>query len=178
MAGEGKVMSDDYRRYVEKLSNAGNATEVILNRSSEHAAVVVEFLFRRAEYEMEILTNELAEDVYGVPGVIAAAQSFLERNLNASIHILAEKPVVRASHPLLRSLDQSGLGDRVHLAFIPEATQKTYNFNFAVADQKSYRFEETRTTREAIVQFGDAKFGAQLHSVFGKLSVSVHQVSA
>lgn len=163
---------EEYRQYVGKIAGAPGPSETIMNRSSEHAAVVLEFLFRKANSEIDILTDELAEDVYGTPALIAAAQAFLTNNPAAKISILAESKVDRLAHQFFRAIDGAGLGDRVTIAFVPDNVKKGYTFNFAVTDTDSYRFEEARHSREALVRFSDKGFAQTLRSIFHKLSSS------
>jgi hypothetical protein len=159
---------DDYRKFVRKVSNSLGPSEVILNRSIEHATVVMETLFEKAVSKVEILTNKLTDEVYGSPTVIAAAKEFLRRE-NSRIEILCEESVDRATHPLLRELDQAGHAAQISLRFVPENLRRTYLFNFATADGGAYRYEENRNSSEAIVQFGPTDFGKTLKGTFAKL---------
>jgi hypothetical protein len=163
-----------YRRYVAEVAEAADG-EIILNRSPEHAAIIVEYLFRRAESEVDILTLELNEIVYGEKGVIDAAMRFLQDHPSAKLNILSEKSVDKSSHPFLRALKRAGLMDRVDLRVVPEWLQQEYGYNFAVADGRHFRFEKEREHFDAVVQFGEKTVGEKLRSIFHTLQ---HRVSA
>jgi hypothetical protein len=158
-----------YSEYVERKATGTDPSDVILNRSSAHAAVVTEAIFRHARERVRLLTNQLSADVYGDGNVVNAAQAFLTDHPTAKLEILAERPIDRATHPLLSALDAGGVGGRVTLGFIPPQLSRDYDFNFAVADDGTYRFEKTRDNREAIVQFRSPNLGPTLHGIFESL---------
>ncbi len=159
----------DYSVFVREVADGDWPSQTIFNRSPDHAAVIVENLFRKAESRVEILTNTLSEEVYNRPEVKKAAVSFLRRHPRAHIDILAEELVVRAAHPFLIHVDASGLGNRLTLARVRASDVANYKFNFAVADGKSFRFEESRLLFNAIVGFGHEIEAARLHHVFQQL---------
>jgi hypothetical protein len=165
---------DEYRDFVQRIADGEWPSETILNRSSDHAAVIVENLFRKAHETVEIVTSELKTEVYGLPAVISAAVAFLRRNEGAAIRILSEKQLDRATHPFFVAIaiDGEHLGDQVSVRAVDAKARQTYKFNFAVADAKSYRFEESRDSFEAIVGFGHEKFATRLHNVFDVLAIT------
>jgi len=163
---------DEYREFVTRIADGEWPSETILNRSSDHAAVILENLFRKAIDSVEILTSELKADVYGMPGVVNSALGYLQRNDDARIYILAESTLDRAVHPFLKVIDDSGLGDRVSIKLVDPTAKANYKFNFAVADGRSFRFEESRESLEAIVGFGHDRFANRLHVIFSALSAS------
>ena len=163
---------DEYREFVERVADGVWPSETILNRSADHAAVIVENLFRKADRIVEILTSELKTDVYAMPTVISSAIDFLRRDDGARIHILSETDLDRSAHPFLAAIDAAQFGDRLTVGIIRANTKQDYKFNFAVADAKSFRFEESRESFEAIVGFGHDKFASRLHNVFEVLAAS------
>ncbi|HEY4115896.1 MAG TPA: hypothetical protein VGM17_17705, partial [Rhizomicrobium sp.] len=162
----------EYREYVASKADGQMPSDIFLNRNAAHAAIVVEFIFRKAERHVRLVTNRLSADVYGTPEVISAADGFLRRHPDATLEILAETNIDRAASPFLAALDGAGFAARVFLRFIPTTTTRAYKFNFAVADGQHYRFEESRTSREAIVQFGAPDFGVRLEGAFADLSIA------
>jgi len=160
---------DEYRMFVRGVADGPWPSETILNRSADHAAVIIENLFRKSEHQIEILTSELKRDVYATSGVIEAAIDFLRRNDDGELRILSETKLDRNSHPFFAAIEAAQLAERVKVGTIP-ANQQDYKFNFAVADAKSFRFEESRDSFEAIVGFGHEKFANRLHIVFGTLA--------
>jgi len=163
---------DEYREFVERVADGEWPSETILNRSAEHAAVIIENLFRKADRSVEVLTSELKPDVYAMSAVINSAIDFLRRDEDAQIHILCETSLDRSSHPFLTAIDAAQLGDRLTVRTIDPTAKQEYKFNFAVADAKSFRFEESRDSFEAIVGFGHEKFANRLHNVFGVLATT------
>lgn len=168
--GMEQPVDESYRQYVHTIANGGWPSEVILNRNSAHASVIIEVLFEKATRLVEILTGELSAVVYGTPQVIAAASAFLRRDVDAKIHILYERSFNINAHPLIKALCDAGLGDRVYSAQVPDDMQGEYECHFAVADRRCYRFEASRQTHQAIVQFGEETRGSALSQKFRELA--------
>ncbi len=142
--------------------------DVIFNRSAEHAAVIVEHLFRAAKEHVLILSSRLDTQVYGVLGVIEAGTQFLRDNPRARIDLLIETDVDATTHRWLRAVmdvDRT----RVTITKMPPALTARYKYNFAVADGKHYRLEQDRAKFEAFAQFGNRKIGHQLTTTFESL---------
>lgn len=158
-----------YREFVERVARGKWPSEIILNRSPEHAAAVIEFLFLTAKASVHILTHTLAEDVYGTNAVKDAAITFLRDYPTARIHILVENGLNRSAHSFLVTVDEQ-FASRVRLEFVNPGEHGDYKFNFAVADGESFRFEESRDSCEAFVQFGNNEFGSKLEDTFSALS--------
>jgi hypothetical protein len=156
-----------YHRYVKKIACAADG-KIILNRSPEHAAVIVEHLFLCSENEVDILTSELNETVYGSDAVIRAAIAFMKDRQNSRIRILVEKKISSA-HPFLKRLLNTGLSNHFEINQVPAELQETYRYNFSVGDGHHFRFEKDRRFFDAVVQFGAPSVGAKLHSVFLEL---------
>jgi hypothetical protein len=166
MSGELSSMTS-YRSNVEKVAEIADG-RTILNRSPDHASIILEWVFNKSSDCVEILTSELSEKVYGKPELISAARRFLEKP-RSRIEIIAEQPVDRWRHAFLSELDRAGFEDRVRLRFIPEDSQKQYSFNFAVGDGRHFRFEQSRLSYEAVAQFGSVQVGNKLHEIFEDL---------
>ena len=159
---------DTYRSHVESLAIRLNG-ETVMNRSPDHAGVIIEWVFNSSSDVVQILTSRLAEEVYCKPLLIEAAVAFLRRP-NSHVEILAEVPLNRAEHGFLRALDTAGLGDKVKLAVVPKPLQHQYSFNFALGDGKNFRFEESRSSFDALAQFGSSEVGEKLRAVFNDLA--------
>jgi hypothetical protein len=158
-----------YRRYVAGIAAASDGT-IILNRSYDHATVIIGQLFNKANEEVDILTGELYIPVFGSKEVIQSAIKFLRTHPSGVLKILAEKPIP-PTHPLLTSLEKVGVTHRVDLRVLPERLKQTNGFHFAVADGRYFRFERfpSRQDLEAIVQFGEEKVGSRLRQLFADL---------
>jgi hypothetical protein len=164
----GARVMPDYKEFVDQISQSTEPSQVILNRSPQHAAVVIEFLFRRAREFVHIVANKLSPDVYCADGVIQAACEFIRTHRDGTIHILVENKIERDSHQLLVALDNIA-PQRVTLGFIPPEVTTQYKFNLVVADGVSYRVEENRDLREAMIRFSDPKFGGRAEEAFQQL---------
>jgi hypothetical protein len=171
--GEEMIDAAAYRAYVQQAADGNKPSEILVNRSAHHAAIVMEVLFSKAHREVRILTKALSEDVYATPSTLRAAIRFLQQNGDGKIEILTEQPIDRASHGFLRELDHQGCGGRVKVWAVPPNAQKMYRFNFAVVDGLHFRFESDRDNREAIVQFGETAFAGHLDRIFGTIRESV-----
>lgn len=160
---------ETYRRYVECVSKLADGT-VILNRSPKHAAVIISYLFKRAQRCVEILTNRLSQEVYANAEVIQSAVEFVRGGSDRIIHILHEEQLDFPTHPFVSALKNSDCSKQLILSAIPKESQRRYKFNFALSDRENYRFEKDRDSYEAVVQFGEAKLAGQLGKVFDGLA--------
>ncbi len=158
----------DVTAYREYVSRAADSNELILNRSSLHASVIVECIFVSSHKDVSILTGELNPEVYGREDVIKVVLEFLSRASDAQIAILAEKPLA-PDHPLIAALRTSNMLSRLDLRYVTPDLQKTYEYHFAVGDGSHFRFEASRESFEAVVHFGNQEAGERLKSEFSRL---------
>lgn len=169
-----KTELEVYREEVQAAMEAACSSQVpaprdlIYNRSAEHAAVIVEFLFRAAKRNVLIVSSRLDLRVYGVPAVIDAASEFLRKNKDAHIEVLIESELDTDSHPWLQAIRAAGDG-RVTVGRVPPALVARYKYNFAVADGQHYRIEQDREHFEAFAQFGNRNIGSKLEVTFNSL---------
>ena len=162
---------DSYREYVSRAASE-QPCEVFLNRYIEHAAIIVEFLFRSANDRVEILSGKLNPVIYGDTGVVRAAIDFLDRVAGRSepgLYILIEDEIDDKSHPLLARARESKFLAHIELRRVRENVKSTYSCHFAVADEKHYRYKKSRGLPEAVVQFHATEAGATLHSIFQQI---------
>jgi hypothetical protein len=156
---------DGYRTIVERAYTAMDGKDVVLNRTPEHASIVVEFLFRAAKLLVEIITSELVDATYGQPAVIAAALAFLRSDQNARIDILVEK-TISPNSKLMTAIRDAGLERQVTITPVPIAVQAGYLDHVIVVDGVQYRYQKHRDFCDATIQFGNGDRGAKLHSQF------------
>jgi hypothetical protein len=159
---------DEYRSHVETLATKLDG-ETVMNRSPEHAGVIIEWVFNSSSDVVQILTSCLAEEVYCKRPLIDAAVKFLRRP-HAHIEILSESKISRDEHQFLHAIDEAGLGGKVTLRFVPKRLQDQYKFNFAIGDGKNFRYEESRTSFDALAQFGSTEVGEKLRGIFNDLA--------
>jgi hypothetical protein len=158
---------EGYRRYVAEVANAADR-RVIINRNPNHAGVIIEQLFRKAELEIDILTGGLYVPTYGLDPVINSATDFLRNHQAARINILSEAPI-DPKHPLLGSLRGANLFHRVRLAVIEPRVKERHPYHFALADGRHFRLQTAPGSLGAVVQFGEEKIGGQLRAIFAEL---------
>jgi len=172
MDGQTVVASDpaaelqQYREFVERVASERSG-ELIFNRSESHAAIVVEYLFRTATCEINILTQRLYTPVYSAPELFDAAKDFLSKP-TARLNIISEEEI-QDDHPLIKGLLDAGFGQKVSRRMMtPEAVAST-PFDFAVADGACFRFEPDKKSMAALVKFGDETFGKTLAEKFQEI---------
>lgn len=156
---------DDYRIDIHQLADKRDGTPSF-NDSEAHAAIVMEEMFAHALHEVDILSNRLDSSVYGKSGTIAAAAQFLSLGEGRRLRILVEdKTADLSNHPLLSVCDVLG---GCEVRYVPHEFVENfpYEYNFAVADGDSLRFEPDRTKCAAVVAFGNAQVGAHLKDIF------------
>lgn len=161
------VSLDRYRRRLASLSPSSTEKAVVfMNRSIEHASIVIEELFRRSKDVVQILTGSLNEKVYAQDGVKKAAAAFLKDNPSAHIDILFEEHFDPKNHALLKYLTSQELGDRVAITYVPSNISAKYKWHFAVADRTKIRLERNRDEFEALVNLGESQLGGELSDLF------------
>ena len=161
------VVLDSYRAVVENAANNADGVEIVLNRSVEHACVVVEYLFRKADHLIEIVTQHLINTAYGTDATTGAALTFLRRSRDSRIDVLVEGSMETANKSnLISAIRGADLLKQVTMTSVPEAIQKTYMDHVIVVDGIHYRYQRSRKDLEAMVQFGNRRTGQRLHDEF------------
>lgn len=166
------VAVERYREQVEACAHAvGGPSELLFNRSADHATIIVENLFASAQKEVNILTGSLDPEVYGTASAVDAAIGFLGRSPSTRIRIALEKPADLDwnSHKLLARFRECNLLDRVDIRVVPKEVSEGYIYHFAVADEQSYRLEADRDKLEAVVQFRNPVAGRSLSERFQQI---------
>ncbi len=160
-----------YRARVRRLAQARQG-DPVYNDTLDHAAVIMQNMFSYAGESVRILTGSLNPDVYGRAEIVEEARHFLRKSNDREIYILFEDKEAtedrwRKQHSFL-----SGLMDysrQIHLRFVPDEWQETYDFHFVVMDDDSYRFEPDKTMFRAVAAFGDRPGGSNLRGLFDRL---------
>jgi hypothetical protein len=160
----------NYRRMVSDQAEAATG-EVIFNHSWERAAIIVEYIFRKSQNEVDIKTRRLIEEIFGTPDLVKAAAAFLTANSGAKLNIVSEEKIP-STHPLLSTLEKLNLGKQVDLRVMtPELTNKV-KYHLTVGDGRYFRFERqpgAHDVCDAVVQFGEAKIGKKLVDAFQRV---------
>lgn len=161
----------DYRQKVKLLADIRTGGAVF-NGSTDHAAVIVENLFRVANHHVRILSGDLDARVYGNPHVVQRAQEFLGSNEHR-LDILVEEDTFSSSHPFIRAIAGS---DHVSLRLIDPEVASGVPYHLMTADEDCYRFEEQKGTHKAVAAFGD---NAALHlaTIFNQIAPFSAEIS-
>jgi hypothetical protein len=155
---------DDYRDEVERLARERTGAP-FYNSSIDHAAVIVEKMFRHAAEEVCIISNHLNARVFGQEEVIFEADAFLS-NANNRLRIILEDDVSMLSegHPFARIMRSHPHGYEIRQ--MSPKMRELVKYHFTLADRDSYRFEPDKAKWEAVASFGDNEGAANLRSAF------------
>jgi hypothetical protein len=155
----------DYAETIDQIAAQG---QVIVSRSPDHAKAILRHLFRMATVRVRILSSTLDQNLFdNTVGDVAAG--FLIENQHSSITILTDSTIDTTTHPFFNVPRRDGVLSRIGLWLVPPEIQRTYHFNFTVADGKHFRFEKDRKLLNAVVQFGNGDAGRSLDRVFCQL---------
>ena len=154
---------NEYKKAVEAALARRNGDPVIANRSVDHAAVVLECMFKAANRTVEIIANRLNPAVYDKPEVIAAAEALLSAK-NCTIDVLVESDVA-AERQFVRVLTAK-YPNKFSIVHVPAEVAEAYSYNFCVVDDDCYRFEADRKNCDATIQFGNTAIASKIHETF------------
>jgi hypothetical protein len=159
------VMSS-YRKHVRDLAELRDGTPVF-NGSTEHASVIAECMFAKANNCVRILNGKMNARVYASEGVREQISLFLaddSHKLQILIEDFSENNLT--DHPFFDGfLDHQNVVVR---GLLPELAADI-KFHFLVMDDDSYRFERNKEKHEAVAAFGEAKGARNLIGVFEEL---------
>jgi hypothetical protein len=152
---------DQYRKASEKVNSRFS------NKGNDHAAIVVEHLFRTAENTIRIYSGCIAADFYVKDSLKTAVKEFLDKE-EARLLIITENAADAATKDYL---DQ--FGDRVSIKSLEDNTgaQKALGKHFMVADGRAYRLETDDANREAVVNFNEPGIAGVLTAMFERAAV-------
>ena len=155
---------DDYREEVERLARARTG-EPIYNSSVDHAAVIVEKLFRHAKSEIRIISGSLKNDLFGQDALAREAEAFLELE-DTKIQIAIENGVASLDPASCFLSVLKKFKDRVELREMHAHVPAAFKYHFTLADDDSYRFEPDKTESKAVGVFGDELGARKLREAF------------
>jgi len=159
----------EYRELISELADAADG-RVVFNRDFDRAAIILEFLFAKSRREVDIVTRNLIEKIFAKPELVSAAIRFLKHD-GARLNIVSEEKIP-PTHPLIRALNDGGLGERVDLRVMPSDMKAQVKFYLAVGDDRHFRFEQEPRPHEicdAVVQFGGSELGKEISEKFWQL---------
>lgn len=168
--------ADELKRYRHQVMAAfqQNSTQVLRNGSPEHAAILIEHIFKTSSQEVGILSHELLDAGYGNCAVLEEAESFFERG--GQVTILVEKlaDVMSNDAPnkfvqLLKRYNKIGADNQVSFYSVPEDVVSEYEYNFVFGDDTRYRFEPDRQVFAAIASANNKEFTSDIKTVFASI---------
>ncbi|HEX2592790.1 MAG TPA: hypothetical protein VHL34_14910 [Rhizomicrobium sp.] len=161
-------MSEDlYRNEVEAAASRANGTDIVLNRTPAHAAVIAEFIFDKAEVIVEILTESVEDPALCNEKTAESAVAFLKKGPWARIDMLVARAADRGR--FISEIAEAGLRDRVEIHVVPPTLLGPKHSFFMVADGRHYRYQRDRNELQASVQFGNEDLGGLLQTRFRAL---------
>lgn len=157
---------EQYRDLVMDAAKSKNG-DPIYNASLEHAAILVENLFKVAERDVNIFSGSLNPRVFGGSKVLDRAAQFLGRS-GSKVRIIVENEadIDIEDHPFLKRFKDT---DDLELVRLDKDLSEKTAYHFIVADSDSYRFEKNKSKPAAVASFGDAPGGERLSTIFEKL---------
>ncbi len=152
-----------YRANVERLAELGSS-EIFSNSRPAHAVIILETFFKYAKERVVVFCQKLSTRTYGGRKLIDQVEKALRRGVNVNV-VIQENP---------ESQDFVGAANRWKAQGLPISVSKAKvidppaEVNFAVMDQKAYRFEQDRDTPEAFACMNDPKSAALLAHRFSQ----------
>lgn len=119
------------------------------NRDIIHATIIVAGGFKHAKKEVNLLSHELDNKIYGLPNVVKLVEDFLSQR-DGKLNIITEKKI-GSDHPLINLCDK--YPNAVVKKIPDEWWQKMYSYNFMTIDDFGYRFEADRAKPSAVASF-------------------------
>jgi hypothetical protein len=174
----------EYKKILKELASSGSE-EFINNSSMDHAAAMIEELFRNAKGKVCILTEYLHPKVYDRADLRKVASDFLEQHKDNEIDI-----VVQLNHSTESALSENGFiaclekfKSRVNVFKANTGNLKNLNNHFLVTktDKGNYalRFETDINEHIATGTFNSKENGEKLFSFFQRnLDGNVSRISA
>lgn len=161
---------EKYRKAVKLLFEVGSK-EPISNSQPDHASILIEEFFRHATQSMRILCRRLSESVYARPELIDAACDAIKRGVDVKIIIQEDKP--QSTNFAKMIIENGGL-----LFSSTSEAVKNAQVNFAVMDQRAFRYERCHEVCEAVA-YVQSDAAPQFYSVFDEVkSLGVQKLTA
>ena len=168
--------ADLYKQNIERLMLTGSS-ELIANSLPEHAAALLACFFRHAASEIKIVCTQLRDIVWDAPELLTAMRSAARNGRTIQIVVRnspeRESQFVRAFQEEQRNTPGKlfiQLDGQSHSDLIPKLRN-----DFAVMDQKAYRWETDGKDVTAVACMNDPNLATVLSGVFDRMYSSVGQ---
>jgi hypothetical protein len=145
-----------YRANVERLADM-QSPEVFSNGRPEHAVIILETFCKYARERVVVFCQRLSQRTYGGSGLINVADAALRRGVAISL-VTQEAPESQGFIDAAKRWKDEALPISLSRA----QDTPSLKVNFAVMDQKAYRFEGNRNVPEAIACMNDPETSKSL----------------
>lgn len=165
-------LSEYRKKVIECIANP-ECDDIVLNNNIEHATILIEQMFIHGVEKISLLSTSLDSRLYAKENVISAIKEFLSKD-NTTLNIVTEESICpQKNHELLVVFKQ--FENKVNCKKSEKWLSDQYNYNFLIADDATYRFEEDKKNHEASAGFHDTVIVEKLTRIFNninKLAVS------
>lgn len=165
LMGDHIMTLDEYRAIVENAVMTKNG-EIIFNNSHDHAAVLIENLFKYGQGTINVLSGTLNASVFCNPGVLQNIESFLGTKDNKIRILLDDQDKIDKKDHMF--ISKYSTHKDIQFKKMREDLKKKIGYHFVV-NGNNYRFEKNKQLPSAIAAFGDLDFSKTLHDAFEKL---------
>lgn len=172
----------DYVSMLNELSRS-NSDSIISSVDEDHAAVLIAKLFEIADQTVTIFAGPQDEHIYASTEVVHAAARFLQTasaKLNFIFEDLEKSPVTqKISNPFLDKLQHTigaSLASKVEL-YPADMQAKNLPYHFILIDDKAFRFEPDKMTREAFATFNNTTAAACIKTVVDRMLLRIAPIT-
>lgn len=162
-----EVVVNEYREKVRRLARERSG-EPFFNASEDHAAIIVENMFRLADSDVSIFTSHLAPRIYARDHCVEWARIFLSDDTDHRLRIICKEGELKAlkANPFFNAVRASrGL----HVRALDDDAHSQIAQRFMVADEDCFRFEPDHSKCQAVAAFGSAELTSDLRRAFSGL---------
>jgi len=130
----------------------------------DHAAIIIEQMFKNAKQQVSILSGNLNARAYDRVEVLEEATLFLAHGSHQARILLEDvDETMLKDHPFIEKL---GHNENVEIRRVSAALRDSYSYHFLIMDDDSYRFEPKKDEPAAVAVFGNRVGAANLSRIF------------
>lgn len=171
--------TEDYRNHIDRAIRE-ESSETILNGSHTHATIIIERMFAHARDCVHLMTRRFDPRIYGTSETVEQAKLFLGES-DRVCRILIEEidDLAFATHPFVEALSENIQAGNLEIRQVPKSLADIIKFNYALMDDRGFRFEEDKREAVAVAAFGPetARFVESLKRIFDKTWAQSSKVS-
>jgi len=161
----GATEVDLYREVIFQLFETESKTQ-FSNGAPAHAAVIFEAMLQYAKESVKIFCKELLGEVFGCPRVIMALKGAIERGVCVQV-LTQHAPNKSQFLEILKSEMTNGRKSRIATTNNPKL--KSHKVNFAVMDEKAFRYEDDASEISAFACANNPSASKGLSEDFDKI---------